>query len=261
MTEPVLAFEDVRFGYGRAPILDGFGLAVSRGQMVGVIGPNGAGKSTVVRLALGLLGPLAGRVRVMGRDVRATPRRAFARLVGAVTQEDVFDFPFTALEVVLMGRIARLGPLGFEQPADVEAARRAMAETGVEALADRPLDELSGGERKRVLLARALAQEPELLILDEPAAALDIHHQIAIFDLLRERHRRGITVIVVVHDLNLAAAYCDRVVLLRAGQPALDGSVEEILTYRRIKEAFGVEVYVGVNELTGARLLIPMSTR
>jgi iron complex transport system ATP-binding protein len=198
-------------------------------------------------------------VAVDGRAAHEWPRRDFARRVGAVTQEEALEFPFTALEVVLMGRIAHLGPLGFERPEDLAAARAAMRETGVEELASRPLHALSGGERKRVLLARALAQDPAALILDEPAAALDIHHQIAIFDLLRERHRRGITVVVVVHDLNLAAANCEKILLVRAAQPAIHGSVEEVLTYRGVKEAFGVEVYVGVNEVSGARFLIPMS--
>jgi iron complex transport system ATP-binding protein len=257
----MIQLDDVHFGYGAQPVLEGLSLEVPPGQLLGVIGPNGAGKSTVCRLMLGLLSPRRGRVLVDGREVHAWKRRDFARRVAAVTQEEALEFPFTALEVVLMGRIAHLGPLGFERAEDFDAARAAMRETGVESLADRPLHELSGGERKRVLLARALAQDPAALILDEPAAALDIHHQIAIFDLLRERHRRGVTVVVVVHDLNLAAAYCERILLVQPGRPAVIGTVEEVLTYRRVKEAFGVEVYVGVNEISGARFLIPMSAQ
>jgi cobalamin transport system ATP-binding protein len=257
----MIELDGVRFGYGARAILDGLSLTVPRGQLLGVIGPNGAGKTTLVRLLLGLARPTAGRVLVAGREVERWPRRELARRVAAVTQEEALEFPFTALEVVLMGRIAHLGPFGFERAADLEAAERAMRETGVETLASRPLDELSGGERKRVLLARAFAQEPELLVLDEPAAALDLRHQIAIFELLAERRRRGVTVVVVVHDLNLAAAYCDRVLLLRSGEPALVGSIEEVLTYARVKEAFGVDVYVGVNEVTGARFLIPMAAK
>jgi iron complex transport system ATP-binding protein len=255
----MIRLDEVSFAYSQHRVLDRLSLEVPRGQFLGVIGPNGAGKSTVCRLMLGLLTPTGGHVLVDGKEARAWPRRDFARRVAAVTQEEALEFPFTALEVVLLGRVAHLGPLGFERESDLAAARSAMRETGVAELADRPLYALSGGERKRVLLARALAQDPDLLILDEPAAALDIHHQIAIFDLLRERHRRGITVVVVVHDLNLAAAYCEKILLVRAGAPAIQGTVEEVLTYRGVKEAFGVEVYVGVNELTGARFLIPMS--
>jgi iron complex transport system ATP-binding protein len=253
----MIQLENVSFGYGAQPVVENLSLEVPSGQFLGLIGPNGAGKSTVIKLILGLLSPSAGRVLVDGRE--HWKRRDFACRVAAVTQEEALEFPFTAREVVLMGRIAHLGPLGFEQKEDLEAANAAMRETGVEHLADRPLHALSGGERKRVLLARALAQQPAALILDEPAAALDIHHQIAIFDLLRERHKRGITVVVVVHDLNLAAAYCERILLLQPRLPAIHGNVEEVLTYRRVKEAFGVEVYVGVNELNGARFLIPMS--
>jgi len=257
----MIAFDRVRFGYGDKPVLDDFSLEVPRGQLLGVIGPNGAGKSTVVRLLLGLAQPQAGRVLVDGRPVQSYPRREFARVCAAVTQEEALEFPFNAFEVVLMGRTAHLGPLGFERDEDLVAAHRAMVETGVEGLADRPLHTLSGGERKRVFLARALAQAPALLVLDEPAAALDIHHQIAIFDLLAARHREGVTVVVVVHDLNLAAAYCDRLLLVRPGQPALAGTVPEILTYSLIKETFHVEVYVGVNELNNTRFLLPMSSK
>ncbi len=257
----MIRFDDVSFGYDARPVVESLSLEVPAGEFLGVIGPNGAGKSTVVRLLLGLLRPQRGRVTLDGREVERWPRREFARRVGAVTQEEALEFPFTALEVVLMGRTAHLGPLGFEDAADVAAARAAMAATGVEALADRPLHALSGGERKRVLLARAFAQDPTVLVLDEPAAALDIQHQIGIFDLLAERHHRGATVIVVVHDLNLAAAYCERLLLVRRGALALVGSVEEVLTYRRVREAFGVDVYVGVNEISGHRFLIPMSSQ
>ena len=252
--------EGVSFAYGAREVVNDLSFSVRAGEVLGVIGPNGAGKSTVLRLVLGLLVPTRGRVLVDGKEVAAWPRRAFAQKVAAVLQEEALEFPFTALEVVLMGRTARLGPLGFESQEDLEAARAAMKETGVEELGDRPLHELSGGERKRVLLARALAQHAEVLVLDEPAAALDARHQIAIFDLLRAR-RGDTTVMVVVHDLNLAAAYCDRLLLLRPHAPPALGPVDEILTWARVREAFGVDVYVGVNEITGHRFLIPMSEK
>jgi iron complex transport system ATP-binding protein len=258
---PEISLEGVGFRYpGGPPVLRDLSIAVGPGEFLGVLGPNGAGKSTLVRLLLGLLAPTEGAVRVGGRSPRAIPPRELARVVAAVVQEEPLEFPFTAGEVVLMGRIARLGPLGFERADDVEAAEQAMEATGVSSLASRPFHALSGGERKRVLLARALAQRAPILLLDEPAAALDIHHQVAIFDRLAEERRKGATVVVVVHDLNLAAAYCTRLLLLPAGaSPPLAGTVEEVLTYRRVREAFGVDVYVGVNEITGDRFLIPMS--
>ena len=255
----MIDFDDVRFGYDREPVLDGLCVRVERGEFLGVIGPNGCGKSTAMHLLLGVLRPDHGHVRIEGRDVHSMPARELARLMAAVPQEEALEFPFSVEEVVMLGRASRLGALGFERAEDVAAAHQAMQDTGVMELSARPLHALSGGERKWVILARALAQQAPLLVLDEPAAALDIHHQIAFFDLLAERNRRGATVVVVVHDLNLAAAYCRRLLLLQRGRPALVGTVEEILTWRRVNDAFGVDVYVGVNEITGHRFLLPMS--
>jgi len=245
------------FGYGR-PLLVDVDLDVARGELVGILGANGAGKSTLARLLLGLAAPAAGQVSIDDRDLATLPPRERARLVAAVLQDEPFEFPFTALEVVLMGRRARLGPFGFEAAVDVAAAERAMRDTGVVDLAARPMSELSGGERKRVLLARALAQDTPALVLDEPAAALDVRHQLELFQLLAARKRAGAAVVVVVHDLNLAAQWCDRVALLTAGQPPVVGRVDEVLTDARLRVAFGVEVAVGTHPTTGARVLFPI---
>jgi iron complex transport system ATP-binding protein len=245
------------FGYGR-PLLVDVDLDVARGELVGILGANGAGKSTLARLLLGLLPPEAGHVTVDDRELSSLPPRERARLVAAVLQDEPLEFPFTALEVVLMGRRARLGPFGFEAAADVAAAEQAMRDTGVLDLAARPMSELSGGERKRVLLARALAQETPALILDEPAAALDVRHQLELFALLDARRKAGAAVVVVVHDLNLAAQWCDRVALLTAGAPAIVGRVDEVLTEARLRAAFGVEVAIGAHPTTGARVLYPI---
>ena len=245
------------FGYGQ-PLIADLDLDVARGELVGILGANGAGKSTLARLLLGLVPPAAGQVSIDERDLASLPPRERARLVAAVLQDEPLEFPFTALEVVLMGRRARLGPFGFEVAADVEAAERAMRVTGVVELAARPMGELSGGERKRVLLARALAQETPALILDEPAAALDVRHQLELFQLLRARTQAGAAVVVVVHDLNLAAQWCDRVALLTAGAPAVVGRVDEVLTPARLGAALGVEVVVGAHPTTGARVLFPI---
>ena len=247
----------VSFGYGR-PLLVDLDLDVGRGELVGILGPNGAGKSTLARLLLGLVRPVAGQIAIDGRDLAHVPPRERARLVAAVLQDEPLEFPFTALEVVLMGRRARLGPFGFEADGDVAAAERAMRDTGVIDLAARLMSELSGGERKRVLLARALAQETPALVLDEPAAALDVRHQLELFELLAARKRAGAAVVVVVHDLNLAAQWCDRVALLVAGAPAIVGTVDEVLTEARLRAAFGVEVALGTHPTSGARVLFPI---
>jgi len=248
----------LRFGYDGRPLLADVSLEVARGEIFGVVGPNGAGKSTLARLLLGLLAPAAGDVAIDGHDLSSLSPRARARLVAAVLQDEPLEFPFTALEVVLMGRRARLGPFGFESSADLEAAERAMRDTGVLDLAARPMGELSGGERRRVLIARALAQDTPALVLDEPAAALDVRHVLELFALLDARKRAGAAVVVVVHDLNLAAQWCDRVALLVAGAPAVVGPVDEVLTPERLGAAFGVEVTVGTHPITGARVLYPI---
>jgi iron complex transport system ATP-binding protein len=253
----MIAAEHVSFGYGRPLIVD-VSLEVARGEVFGILGANGAGKSTLARLLLGLVAPAAGRVTIDGRALASLPPRERARLVAAVLQDEPLEFPFTALEVVLMGRRARLGPFGFEADADLAAADAAMRDTGVVELAARPMSELSGGERRRVLIARALAQETPALVLDEPAAALDVRHQLELFDLLDARKRAGAAVVVVVHDLNLAAQWCDRVALLGAGTPAIVGPVDEVLTEARLRAAFGVEVAVGAHPTTGARVLFPI---
>jgi iron complex transport system ATP-binding protein len=247
----------VSFGYER-PLLVDLDLDVARGELVGILGANGAGKSTLARLLLGLVPPTVGQVAIDGRDLASVPPRERARLVAAVLQDEPLEFPFTALEVVLMGRRARLGPFGFEADSDVAAAEHAMRETGVVDLAARPMSELSGGERKRVLLARALAQQTPALILDEPAAALDVRHQLELFQLLAARKQAGAAVVVVVHDLNLATQWCDRVALLTAGAPAIVGAVDEVLTEARLRAAFGVEVAIGAHPATGARVLFPI---
>jgi iron complex transport system ATP-binding protein len=253
----MIACQKVSFGYGR-PLLVDVDLTLARGELLGILGPNGAGKSTLARLLLGLVPPQSGHVTVDGRELSSLSPRERARLVAAVLQDEPLEFPFTALEVVLMGRRARLGALGFERAADLAAAERAMRETGVLDLAARPLVELSGGERKRVLLARALAQDTPALVLDEPAAALDVRHQLELFALLETRRQAGAAVAVVVHDLNLAARWCTRIALLTAGAPSIVGAVAEVLTEARLRAAFGVEVAVGTHPVTGARVLFPL---
>jgi iron complex transport system ATP-binding protein len=257
----MIRVDSVEFAYGERKVLRGVSLEARAGQLYGILGPNGSGKTTLVRLVLGLLAPHAGNVRVADRAVADYSRREFARAVAAVPQEMPIDFPFTVRELVLLGRTPHLGPLGFEAASDLAAAEEAMTLCGVGELGDRPIFALSGGELRRAYIARAIAQKARALVCDEPTSGLDIHHQVAVFELLRSRSRAGDCVIAVVHDLNLAAAYCDRLMLLREGKTVAEGTVGDVLTYRRVREAYDVEVYVGVNEITGARFLIPMGPR
>jgi len=238
-----LSLRAVSFAYSENRVLDRIDLEVRAGERLAILGPNGAGKSTVLRLLAGTLTPDAGQVLLDGVDLAAMRGADRARRLAFVPQESRVAFDFTVLEIVLMGRSPRLGLLGIEGVHDLEIARRALAFTDAEALAERPISQLSSGERQRVLLARALAQEPDTILLDEPTAFLDLGHQVRIHRLLSGLHQeRGTTVVFVSHDLNLAARYADRIVLLAGGRILRDGPPAQVLTPDALRAAFGVEV-------------------
>ena len=228
---PLLEADTVSFGYGARQVLRTVSLTLLPGEILGVIGPNGSGKTTLFRLLSGILAPSAGTVRLAGRPLTAYRRREVARRLAVVPQDPTIDFPFTALEVVLMGRAPHLSALAFPRARDLAIAREAMARLEVAEVESRPLDRLSGGERQRVLLARALAQEAEVLLLDEPTTHLDLRHQAGIHDVARALAReRGHAVVSVLHDLNLAALFCDRLMLLAGGVVVGQGSPEAVLS-------------------------------
>jgi iron complex transport system ATP-binding protein len=203
--------------------------------------------------------PGAGNVTYDGRDLQTYSREELARAIAVVPQETAIELPFSVLEVVLMGRSPYLGKFGFESAHDLSVAQRAMEHTGVAALATREVHALSGGERQRVILARALAQEPRVLLLDEPTAFLDIKHQVAVYDLMKQlSHEQGLAVVAILHDLNLAALYCDRLALLKAGHVFCQGTPEQVLTYANIKAVYETEVYIDLNDLTGKVQILPL---
>jgi len=252
----------LRFAYDGREVLAGIDLDASAGEVVGVAGPNGSGKSTLIRILSGVLTGYGGRARVGGRDIRALSRAELARRVAVVPQEPTFSFPFSALEIVLMGRHPHLAGLTFESERDVQLARAALERCGAAELADRPIQELSSGERQRVVFAKALAQQPDVFLLDEPASFLDIRHQVELYDVVRERAgEHGATVVTVLHDLNLAAEYCDRVYLLREGRVEAGGPTAEVFTYANLTRVFDTEVYVDTNAVTGKLLVVPLSGR
>lgn len=233
------------FGYGERPVVAELDLEVRAGEVVGVLGRNGSGKTTLLRGATGLLRAFAGRVELLGDPIERLPRREIARRVAVVPQEGIPPFPFTALDVVLMGRAPRLRPFEFEGEEDLDAARRALREVGAAQFADREISALSGGERQRVVVARALAQEAPLLLADEPTAHLDLHHAVEVFALLgRLARERGLGVLVVTHDLNLAARHCDRLALLAEGRLIACGPPESVLDPPLLERAFGCAVQV-----------------
>ena len=263
MTAPLLAVESVH--YRHAPIareaVAGISLRVDAGEVVGLIGPNAAGKSTLARIACGLLRPDSGSVRLRGDDAFALSRRERARRVAFLSQDEPADITFTAREVALMGRAPHLGLWALEAPGDRALADAALAEVDVLDLADRPVTQLSGGERQRVFLARAFAQDAALLVLDEPTAALDLGHQVLLVTAVRKRARRGRGALLVLHDLALAGAACDRLVLVRAGRPLAEGSPSEVLRSDVLAEAYGTQVDVVPDPTTGQPLVAPRITR
>jgi iron complex transport system ATP-binding protein len=240
-----LRAEGVAFSYNHKPILDGIDLDLRPGEMVGLIGPNGAGKSTLVKLLSRALNPQRGRVWLDGHALNAFKQDEVARRIAVVPQ--VFEMPvgFTAFEIVLMGRTPHLGMLKSESARDLEIARAAMQATGTAHLAERAINHLSGGERQRVVIARALAQEPEILLLDEPTAHLDVAHQIEVMEIARRLKReRALAILGVFHDVNLAAQYCDRIVMLKDGRVFAIGSPNAVITRDALRAVYGVEMYV-----------------
>jgi iron complex transport system ATP-binding protein len=240
----VLAFTGVGVAVGSRQILCDVTLALRAGEVLTLAGPNGAGKTTLFRVASRVLAPQAGSVSLFGRPLASFSRRELARSLAVVPQDATFAFPFRAGEIVLMGRSPHLGALGFETRDDLERARAAMTRVGIEHLADRSVLELSGGERQLVLLARALAQDPRVLLLDEPTAHLDLRHRVEVARLVRELAKDGRSALVVSHDLGLAARSGDRIALLRAGELRALGTPREVLTRENLRAVFDVEAEI-----------------
>jgi iron complex transport system ATP-binding protein len=254
-----LHVEDVSFGWRPGePVLSEVSMTLEPGALTMVIGPNGAGKSTLLELGAGVRAPERGRVLLGDRPLAAWDALSLARELAVVFQREVVPFPFTVRELVTLGRYPRSASGLAWRRADHDRVDALLSRFDLEALAERPFDALSGGEQKRVVIARAMAQEPRVLLLDEPAAALDPRHQIAIMEHLAELASGGMSVCVVAHDLNLVAQFADRVVLLEAGRVRADGAPAEVLRHDVLEAVFQVGLYIGVNELTGALHVHPM---
>ena len=253
-----LDLADVSAGYARRPVLEGVSLACAPGEVTVLLGRNGSGKSTLLKVAAGTLRPTAGRVRLGETDLSTLSPRAVARRIAAVGQEEFVEFPFTVREVASIGRFARLGAFGRLRPEDVAAVDAALAALDLEALAERPLPTLSGGERRRAFLARAPAQEPEVLLLDEPTAHLDLGHEATLLRIVRdEAGRRGTAVVLALHDLNLVGLVADRVVLLDGGRVRAAGPVAQVFDAALLSDAYATELDVVPRPGGGAPLVVP----
>jgi len=248
------------FGYGERLLFDGFDLDVRAGEFLGIIGPNGAGKSTLLKLMAGLLRPRRGSVRVFGRELRAIGRAEVARTIGVVLQENPFAFDYAVSDVVMMGRNPYLGRFQSPGRQDRQVVTSALEFVDALLLRDQRINAISAGERQRVVLARALAQEPKILMLDEATSHLDIAHQQMIVRILVELNRQGRTVILLSHDLNLAALYCSRILLLDRGRIAACDVPERVITDGLIRSVYGVEALVTRHPETGRpQVVLPVA--
>ena len=260
----ILQASDVSFGYRsrstqpRALAVRNVSLAVPRGSFTGLLGPNGCGKTTLLKLLSGVLPPDSGRVTLSGQTLSEMSRRVVASRIACVPQETHPAFDYTCMEMVLMGRHPHLGPFQLEGPADIAIARDALAATGTVHLADRPYMTVSGGEKQRVVIAAALAQEGDVLLLDEPTASLDLGFQLEVAMLLKQLNRdRGVTMVLATHDLNLAASLCDTLVLMRDGSVLTQGATRDVLTPAAVRRLYDVDADVDFHHRAGHLTVVP----
>jgi iron complex transport system ATP-binding protein len=256
-----LAASRVAFAYDRGRwVVDDVSLTVPRGAIVGLLGPNGSGKTTMLRLLSGTLRPTAGKVTLDGAPIASWSRRDLARRIAVVPQETHSAFDFSALEIVLMGRYPHLGAFELEGASDLAIARDALAATGTSALEARRFATLSGGEKQRVVIASALAQASDVLLLDEPTASLDLGYQLDIAALLARLNReRAVTMVVSTHDLNFAAALCTGLVLLRGGRVIGAGQTRDVLTRDHVRALYGVDADVVDHPRAGHLTVVPLA--
>jgi len=244
----MLKVENISASYREIPVLEGISFQVPEGEFLGIIGPNGAGKTTLLKIMTGIKQPLDGKVTLDGKNLDSLSRKEIARIMAVVPQSSFIPPLFTVEDVVLMGRYPHQKSRFATTEEDMESVKEAMRKTNTLAFRNRLVNELSGGERQEVIIARALAQKPKILMLDEPTANLDIKHQMRILSLVRSLVKKSrITTIMVIHDLNLAARFCNRLILLHNRRIHSQGEPKEVLTPQNLKAAYEVEVKVGYN--------------
>jgi len=256
----LLEINNLSGGYYKQRVIKNISCKIEKGDFVGIIGPNGSGKTTLLRLLSRSLAPEEGSVMLEDKDISRMGLKEFCRKAAFVPQDTLINFSFTVAEIVLMGRIPHLERLQPEGKYDIEIAKNAMAMTDTAYLKEKNINELSSGERQRVIIAKALTQDPTLLFLDEPTSHLDIGHQIQILDLLKKLNRdNGLTIIMVLHDLNMASEYCNRVLLLNNGEIFKEGTPQEVLTYQNIETVYKTIVVVNKNPINSKPYVILVS--
>lgn len=252
MNDVIIKTKNIDWSYNGTRVLDDVSINIKPGTFTGILGPNGAGKTTLLKLILNLLQAEKDSILIKGQDIRTFSRKALAKIEAYVPQNVKIDFNFTVEQVVLMGRTPFLGRFDRESREDLEIAEWAMKETGVDGLKEKLITHLSGGELQRVIIARALTQEPSILALDEPTSHLDIHHQINILSIIRSlAKKKSLTIIAVLHDVNHALEYCDNLFLLDKGKIVNSGSPEKVITPESMKEIYDLNVKITKNPFTG----------
>ncbi len=245
--------EDLSFRYDNDWVLRDLAFSIQKGDFLGIVGPNGTGKTTLLKLLYRLISPQKGRVLIDGKEIAQMTRQEISKKIAVVSQETQINFPFVALEIVLMGRSPHLKGLQFEKKVDFEIARKAMEQTDTLQVADRPFNELSGGEKQRVFIARALAQETDSILFDEPTANLDIRHQVHFYDLMTSLNmEKGITIVAVSHDINLASEFCQKILLLHHGSLFALGKPIEVVTKANIEAVYQTPILLDRNPETNA---------
>ncbi len=258
----MLELKNVHASYGGPDVLKGIDLGVVRGEILGIIGPNGAGKSTLFRVMTGILHPQSGEALYYGRNLKTVSKKELARSVAVMPQSTEISFPFTVREFVLLGRYPHRTGWNRTTKEDQECVDRALTLTRTLEFSERTVTSLSGGERQRVFLAQAIAQTTELLLLDEPISHLDLGHRTEVLDLVSElNEKNGLTVVMVLHDLNFAAEYCHRLILMKSGEVMHHGDPTSTLTYGNIEKVFETVVVVGKNQVSGNPYIVPVSGR
>ena len=239
-----IEIKNIKFSYDTDEVIKDVSLILEQGEFLGVIGPNGAGKSTILRILCGILRPKQGKVLIFNKDIETISQKALAQQVGFVPQETPFALNFLVEDIIHMGRYPYLHPFQKEGEKDNDAVEHALQSADVLNFRKRPINSLSSGERQRVVIARSLAQEPKILLLDEPTSHLDIHHQYAIMELLKKLNSQGISIIIINHDLNLASLYCQRLILMHQGKIHSVGSPHALINEKIIKEVYGTQIKV-----------------
>ncbi len=261
MTELVFSARNIFFAYGSVEVLHDVNMDVESGQMVGIIGPNGAGKTTLLRLLSGYLVPGNGTIELFGKDLRVYEKRKLAQLVATLPQTISTIFPYTTEEFILMGRYPHFDKRLRYGREEEEIVREVMGRMGIDQLSGRIVSTLSEGERQKVYLAQCIAQNPKVLLLDEPVSHLDIKHQMQTLELLAALNEKGLTILMILHDLNLASEFCSRILLLSQGKIFADGDPAATITYQHLEEAYGTVVVVRTNPLSGKPLVLPVASR